>query len=292
MGVLRRWGEFLMKKQLKTVARLFNYLFLFCLGYFMVYPLIWLFMASFKTNVEIFGSLKMLPSSFSFDAYIKGWAGISRYTYTTFFTNTLIMVIPTVIFTLFSCSLVAYGFARFKFPLKRFFFALMISTLMLPNSVIIIPRYLMFNKMGWLNSYLPFIIPALFACFPFFIFMLIQFLRGIPRELDEAAIIDGCGAVRIFYQILIPMMKPALFSAGLFQLMWTWNDFFNPLIYINSVGKFPLSLGLRLSLDNQSLVPWNQVMAMALVSILPIIIIFFFAQKYFVEGIATSGLKG
>jgi oligogalacturonide transport system permease protein len=258
----------------------------------MIYPLIWLFMASFKTNAEIFGSLKLLPSSFSLDAYINGWRGISRYTYSTFFTNTLIMVIPTVVFTLFSCSLVAYGFARFKFPFKRFFFALMISTLMLPNSVIIIPRYLMFNKMGWLNSYLPFIIPALFACFPFFIFMLIQFLRGVPRELDEAAIIDGCGAVRIFYQILIPLMKPALFSVGLFQLMWTWNDFFNPLIYINSVSKFPLSLGLRLSLDNQSSVPWNQVMAMALVSILPIIIIFFIAQKYFVEGITTSGLKG
>ena len=168
----------------------------------------------------------------------------------------------------------------------------MISTLMLPNAVIIIPRYLMFNRMGWLNSYLPFIIPALFACFPFFIFMLVQFLRGIPRELDEAAIIDGCGSVRIFYIILVPLMKPAIFSAGLFQLMWTWNDFFNPLIYINTVSKFPLSLGLRMSMDSASVLQWDQVMAMSLVSIMPLVVIFFFAQKYFVEGISTSGLKG
>ena len=258
----------------------------------MIYPFIWMFFSSFKSNAEIFGSVKLLPSSYSFDAYVKGWVGTGKYTFGLFFKNTLAMVLPTVLFTVLSCSIVAYGFARFRFPGKKFFFALMISTLMLPNAVIIIPRYLMFNKIGWLNSYLPFIIPALFACYPFFIFMLIQFLRGIPRELDEAATIDGCGSIGIFARILFPLMKPALFSAGLFQLMWTWNDFFNPLIYINSVSKYPLSLGMRISLDAASQVNWNQVMAMALVTIMPLIIVFFFAQKYFVEGIATSGIKG
>ena len=202
------------------------------------------------------------------------------------------MVVPTVFFTLVSSSLVAYGFARFRFPMKKNLFILMLSTMMLPNSIVIIPRYLLFNKWHWLNTYLPFIVPAMFACNSFFIFMLVQFIRGIPRDLDEAATIDGCGAVRVFVEILVPLMKPALFSAGLFQFMWTWNDFFNTLIYISKVEKYPLSLGLRISLDSASAVQWNQVMAMALLSILPLVVIFFFAQKYFVEGIALTGLKG
>ena len=168
----------------------------------------------------------------------------------------------------------------------------MISTLMLPNSVIIIPRYLIFNKLGLLNTYWPFYLPAAFACFPFFIFMIVQFLRGVPRELDEAAYIDGCSSLRLYFKILLPLIKPALFSAGLFQFMWTWNDFFNTLIYISSVKKFPVSLGLRASLDTASPVQWDKVMAMSLIRILPLIVLFFFAQKYFVEGISTTGLKG
>jgi oligogalacturonide transport system permease protein len=193
---------------------------------------------------------------------------------------------------LISCSLVAYGFARFRFPGKKILFAVLIATLMLPNSVIIIPRYTLYNKLHWLDSYLPFYIPAILACYPFFIYQLIQFMRGIPRELDESAYIDGCGTFRVFYQILLPLMKPALFSAALFQFMWTYNDYFNSLIYINSVKKFTVSLALRLSLDAESVVVWGKVLAMAFVSVLPLIILFFAAQKYFVEGIASTGLKG
>lgn len=202
------------------------------------------------------------------------------------------MVVPTVLLTVASCSIVAFGFARFRFPGKKLLFGLMLSTLMLPNSVIIIPRYLIFSKLGVLNTYYPFYLPALLACFPFFIFMIVQFLRGIPRELDEAAYIDGCSSFQLFIKILLPLMKPALFSAGLFQFMWTYNDFFNSLIYISSVKKFPVSLGLRASLDTASQVQWNNVMAMSLISILPSIIIFFFAQKYFVEGVSAGAVKG
>lgn len=259
---------------------------------FMCYPLIWMFFASFKTNNEILSSFNLIPRKFLFDGYINGWRGIGGHSFALYFVNTLKMVLPTVLFTLLSSSLVAYGFARFKFPMKKQLFALMLSTMMLPNSIVIIPRYLLFNKWHWLNTYLPFVVPAMFACNSFFIFMLVQFIRGIPRDLDEAATIDGCGVARIFGEILVPLMKPALFSAGLFQFMWTWNDFFNTLIYISKVDKYPLSLGLRISLDSASAVQWNQIMAMALLSILPLIGIFFCAQKYFVEGIATSGLKG
>ena len=177
-------------------------------------------------------------------------------------------------------------------PGKKLLFAVLIATLMLPNSVIIIPRYTLFNKFHWLDSYLPFYMPAIFACYPFFIYQLIQFMRGLPKDLDESAYIDGCGTFRVFYQILLPLMKPALFSAALFQFMWTYNDYFNSLIYINSVKKFTVSLALRLSLDAESVVVWGKVLAMAFVAVLPLIVLFFAAQKYFVEGIATSGMKG
>ena len=281
-----------MGKRKKRLNKIILYIVIAAVGVVMVYPVIWMFLAAFKTNSEIFGSLKLLPGSWSPDAFIKGWQGTGKYTFGKYFINTFLIVVPTTLFTVGSCALVAYGFARFKLPGKKFLFAVLIATLMLPNTVIIIPRYTLFNKFGWLNTYLPFYVPALLACFPFFIYMLLQFMRGIPRELDESAYIDGCGTFRTFRSILFPLLKPAMFSAGLFQFLWTYNDFFNSLIYINSVDKYPLSLALRTAIDSDANVQWGQIMAMAFVSVLPLIILFFVAQKYFVEGIATSGLKG
>lgn len=269
-----------------------TYFFLGLAGMLMLFPVIWLFFACFKSNNEIFGSLSLLPRQWSARAFVLGWKTSGTYTYARYFINTFALVLPTTIFTLASCSIVAYGFARFDFPGNRALFMLLISTLMLPNAIIIIPRYALFNKLGWLDSYMSFYAPALLACYPFFVFMLVQFLRGLPRDLDESAYIDGCGAFQCFVRILLPLLKPALFSAGLFQFLWTWNDFFNTNIYINTVAKYPLSLALRMSIDVTSNIEWNQVMAMALVSVLPLIVLFFAAQKYFVEGIATSGLKG
>ncbi len=271
---------------------LLQYAILTLFAFMMTYPLIWLFFASFKDNSEIFGSLQLLPKHIVWDAYAKGWEGTGQFTFGVFLLNTVRLVVPTVLFTVVSCAIVAYGFARFQFALRGLLFAVMISTLMLPNAVIIIPRYILFKELGWLNSYLPFTIPALFACYPFFIFLLIQFFRGLPRELDESATIDGCNSFGILTKILLPLSKPALFSAAIFQFIWTWNDFFNSLIYINSVKKFTVALGLRMSLDVNAAAQWNQVMAMSIVAIVPCVVIFFAAQKYFVEGIATTGLKG
>ena len=185
-----------------------------------------------------------------------------------------------------------YSFARFSFPFKRLLFYIMLATLMLPNAVVIIPRFILFNKFRWVNSYLPFYIPALLACQSFFIYMAIQFLRGLPVELDESAKIDGCNSFMILWRILLPLSKSLVFSIVLFQFIWTWNDFFNPLIYINSVKKYPVSLALKMSLDINETTQWSNVLSMALLSMLPCIILFFAAQKYFVEGIAASGLKG
>lgn len=268
------------------------YVFLILLGVFMIYPLVWLFFASFKENSEIFGSLALLPKNFIWDSFVKGWQGAGQVKFSTFFLNTFYLVVPTVIFTIISSVLVAYGFSRFNFTFKKFLFTLMISTLMLPNAVLIIPKFILFRNLEWLDTYLPFIVPAIFAANPFFIFMMVQFLRGIPRELDESAYMEGCNSFTILLRILMPLCKPAIVSVGIFEFIWTWNDFFNPLIYINSVKNFTVSLGLKMSIDTMAEVSWNQVMAMSMAAIVPSILLFFFAQKYFVEGISTTGLKG
>ncbi|MEK3913954.1 carbohydrate ABC transporter permease [Paenibacillus sp. FSL H7-0331] len=276
----------------ESVRNSITFLLMCIFGLIMIYPLIWLFTASFKSNEEIFGSLSLWPNQFLWDGYTKGWVGSGQYSFSLFFMNTFKLVIPTVIFTVISSTIVAYGFARFNFPLKKLLFSLMISTLMLPNAVVIIPKYILFKNLGWLNSYLPFIVPAMLATSAFFIFMIIQFFRGLPRELDESAKMDGCNSFVILVRILLPLAMPALISAAIFQFIWTWNDFFNSLIYITSVKNFTVALGLRMALDNSTSVAWNQVLAMSVVAVVPCILVFFFAQKYFVEGISTTGIKG
>lgn len=275
-----------------NARRLQSYLLLILLGLVMIYPLIWLFVSSFKTNQDIFGSSRLFASTYVWDSYALGWKGTGQYGFQDFFANTFLLVVPTVVLTIVSSMFVAYGFARFRFPLRAALFSLMIATLMLPDATVLIPRYLLFNELGWLDTYMPFIAPAAFASSAFFVYMLIQFFRGIPRELDESATIDGCNSFTVLTRILLPLCKPAIISVGIFQFVWTWNDFFNSIIYISSVKKFTVSLGLRLALDTSSAVSWNQVLAMSVVSILPCVLLFFLAQRYFVEGISTTGLKG
>lgn len=268
------------------------YLFLCAIGVFMIFPMIWMFFASFKSNNEIFGNLNILPKKFILTSYITGWMGHGQFTFDVFLLNSIKLVIPVVLFTVLSSTLVGYGFARFTFPLKKILFAIMISTLILPNAVLVIPRYLLFKQLGWLDTYLAFTIPALFACYPFFIYMMIQFFRGIPMDLDEAARIDGCNSFMILVKIMAPLCKPAIMSAAIFQSIWTWEDFFNSLIYISSVRKFTVSLALRMAMDTTESTSWNSILAMSVVSMVPCILLFFFAQKYFVEGVSTTGLKG
>ncbi|MGN1367226.1 MAG: carbohydrate ABC transporter permease [Aristaeellaceae bacterium] len=303
-----------MKK--KTIGNLvLSYLLIIIIGCVLIFPIVWMFCAAFKTNEEIFGSTALLPRAWTaagyqawlaendggtfgqyfvhiFHNFAEGWLGTGKNSYATYFMNSFVLVVPTVILTLISSTLVAYGFARFEFPGKKLLFGVLIGTLMLPNAVVIIPRYAMYAKWGWVDTYMPFYVPAALAAAPFFVYMMIQFMRGLPRELDESAYIDGCSTFRTLVQILIPLMIPALFSAGLFQFMWTYNDYFNSLVFINSATKYTVSLGLRLSLDGESVVNWGKIMACATIAVLPLIVLFFAAQKYFVEGIATTGLKG
>lgn len=280
------------QKMKRRISNTIAYIFLSFLGLILIYPLLWMAASSFKENSEIFNSMSIIPPTLNIQHYLDGWQGVGEYTFATFFTNTFCIVIPATVFVVVSCFLVAYGFARFEFPMKRFLFTAMMATLMLPGAVLIIPRYMLFNEFGWLDTYFPFTIPALFAGNSFFIFQLIQFFRGIPRELDEAAEIDGCNSFQTLIRVLLPICKPALVSVILFNVIWTWNDFMGPLIYISSVNKYPLSLALRMTLDLGSAASWNEVFAMSVLSILPPVILFFSGQKYFIDGISSSGLKG
>ena len=272
-------------------ASILDYILIVIIGIAMLYPIAWMFMAAFKSNDEIFGTVSLLPRVWHPENFPDGWKGSAGYTYTKFFINTALLVIPTTLLTLVSAVFVSYGFTRFHFPGKKVLFTLLLAMMMLPNTVVIIPRYMLYNQFHWVDTYMPFYAPALLCCNSFFPYMLIQFLRGIPTDLDESAYIDGCGTFRTLTHIILPLMKPALFSAGLFQFLWTYNDYFNSLIFVNSVRKYPISLAVRMSLDSESVVQWGKVMAMACVAVLPLMIIFFAAQKYFVEGIATSGMK-
>lgn len=268
-----------------------SYIVLILLAYLMVYPLLWMFGAAFKTNAEIFGTISIIPKHPVFNAWADGWRGSGQYTFGRFVWNSFKMVVPTVFFTVVSSVLVGYGFARFRFPFKKVLFMLMLSTMMLPGTVVIIPRYIFFRKLGWLDTYLPFIVPAAVATYTFFNYMTVQFFRGLPIELDESAKLDGCNSFVILTRILLPLCTSMIFSIIVFQFVWRWNDFMNVLIYISSVAKFPVALGLRMTMDISTDFDWNRIMAMSIVSILPPVVVFFSAQQYFVQGIATTGMK-
>mgnify|MGYP002409506330 CR=1 FL=1 len=279
------------RKPMSRKAALPHYLLLIAVGIIMVFPILWMLLSSFKPNEEIFSNVGLWPSTFNFNSYMQGWVGHGQYTFGHFFMNSFRLVIPTVLFTLLSSSIVAYGFARFNFPFKKLLFSIMISTLILPNAVLVIPRYLLFRRLNWLDTYYTFTIPALFGCTPFFIYMFVQFFRNIPLELDESARIDGCNSFMIFIKIMVPLCRPAFISAAVFQMVWTWEDFFNSLIYITSTENFTVSLALRMAMDTSESANWSGILAMAVLSMVPCVIVFFSSQKYFVEGISSSGMK-
>jgi oligogalacturonide transport system permease protein len=272
--------------------QLLRYLALFTVALVMLYPLIWLVGATFKSNTEIFSEVGFWPSRFELDAYAKGWKTSSEYTFATYFLNSFAIIVPRIVVTVISCVLVAYAFARFEFVGKKLLFSVMVGTMMLPLIVLRLPQYLMFKELGWLDTYLPLILPSAFATDTFFVFMLVQFLRGIPRDMEEAAMIDGCNALQLLWHIIVPLLKPAIISVVVFQFIWTMNDFMGPLIYLSSVEKYPVSLALKMSIGATEEVEWANVIAISVVALIPSVAVFFLAQRHFIEGSASSGIKG
>jgi oligogalacturonide transport system permease protein len=275
------------------MKKAFMYLLLTALAVIMIYPLLWLAGASFKSNDEIFSSVWFMPSHFDFSVYVRAWRTVTPYTMGHYFINTFMIIIPKTVFAVVSSVLVAYGFARFDFPLKRLFFALLMGSMFMPAIVTVMPLYLMWSRTGALDTYIPLTVPALFAAEGSFVFMLVQFFRGVPKEFDEAARIDGCNSIQILYYVLVPCIRPAIVSISVFTFLWTMNDFLNPLIMISSVEKYPLSLILRLSADSTG-DGYEQckIIAMSVIGLVPSIAVFAAAQKKFISGITAGGLSG
>lgn len=262
-------------------------------GLVMIYPLIWMVMSSFKPTSTIFSTAgNLIPESFTLENYINGWKGFAGIGFGQFFKNSLFIAITATIGTVLSSGLVAFGLARCKFFGRKILFGAMLVSMMLPAQVLMIPQYLWYQKLGWVGSFIPLIVPYFFAIQGFFVYLMMNFIDGIPTELDEAAKIDGCSYYGIFIRIILPLIKPALITAGIFSFMWRWDDFLSALLYVSNSVQYPVSLALKLFSDPGSSSDYGAMFAMATLSILPAVLIFIFFQKYLVEGISTSGLKG
>jgi multiple sugar transport system permease protein len=261
-------------------------------SFLMLYPLLWVVASSFKPADQIFTNvMSLLPRTVTFENYGQGWAGFGGISFATFFTNSLIYAGGGTILTVVGSALTAYGFARLKFAGQRVWFTLMIMTLMLPVQVQVIPEYILFAKLGWLNTFWPLLLPRIGGQ-AFFIFMIMQFIRGIPRELDDAAAIDGCSEIGIFVRIILPLISPALMTAAIFSFYFTWNDFLHPLIYLNDPRLYTISVALRTFADPSTVTNWGAIFAMSTLGLIPVFVVFIFFQRYLIEGISTSGLKG
>lgn len=279
-----------MKK--KTLNTIIYYTIVTLIAFFMVYPALWMLSSSFKQPWEIFGDiLNLIPKEPILNNYKEGWQGFGGITFATFFKNSFIIAGLNTIGTVISSTIVAYGLSRIPFPGRRIIFTTVILTLMLPMQVQIVPRYILFSKIGWINTFYPLIVPA-FLGGPFFIFMVMQFIRGIPKELDESAFIDGADRIKIFYHIILPNLKPVVTTAAIFAFYWAWNDFMGPLVYLNSPEKYPVSVALRAFSDPSAVTNWGAVFAMSTLSLIPVLVIFVLFQKYIVQGVTTTGLRG
>lgn len=280
-----------MRKKYKTRSYV-KFIILLVFSLAVLYPLIWMVGSSFKPEADIFKDLGLIPQNFTLENYKIGWQSNGRVTFTTYFKNSILVSLLSVIGNLLSCTLAAYAFARLRFKCKNLLFALMMMTLMLPQHAIIVPQYVYFYKMGWIDTIVPLVLPKFLATDAFFIYLLMQFIRGIPRELDEAAIVDGCSSYSVFTRIILPLCQPALVTTTIFTFMWSWNDFFTQIIYLRKVENYTVTLALRMFIDPTAKSAFGAMFAMSTLSIIPIMILFVFFQRQLIEGVATSGLKG
>lgn len=260
-------------------------------AFVMLYPLLWMVASAFKPEAIIFTDLSILPPSLHPRNFIEGWNALQE-SFSRFYLNSIIVAVAVVVGNVLSCSLAAFAFARLDFPFKKALFTLMLGTLMLPYHVTLVPQYVLFLNLGWIDTFLPLIVPKFMAVDAFFIFLMVQFFRSIPRELDEAAMIDGAGPLRIYWSVILPLSKPVLATAAIFSFLWTWNDFFGPLIYLNDIANFTVPLALRTFVDSTGQSAWGQLFAMSTLALLPIFVVFLLFQRLIIQGVAASGLKG
>ena len=282
-----------MSKSRRRMNEIIRYGLLIGVGIILIYPLFWMIGSAFKENRDIFGSLSIFPPSDRVVTtnFSDAWQLTRDHSIWFFFGNTLKFLIPKTIFTVLSCVITAYVIARKSFKGKKFVFGAVIVTLLMPELAFRIPLYLLYREVGLLDSFASLYVADIFASSSFFVFMIIQFMRTIPRELDEAAVMDGCNEFQILFKIIIPVIKPILITVALLSFLWGMNDFQGPLIYLNSSDKTVLSVALKQLLDGEAMVSYGRVFAASCLGLLPMIAIFFMGSRYFVDGVASTGSK-
>lgn len=275
----------------RNISTVLYHTFMLLVGFVMLYPVLWLVSSSFKPNGDIFTTATaLIPKDFTIEHYIVGWKGFGGYTFGKFFSNSLFVALLSSAGMVISSAFVAFGLARIKFKGRNFWFVMMIITMMLPGQVMMIPRFVLFNSMGWVGTFLPMIVPSFFAG-GFNIFLIMQFIRGIPRDMDEAAKIDGCSWYGVFFRIIVPMIVPALVTVGVLTFMGSWEDFMGALLYLNKPAMYTVAYALKMFNDSSS-TDFGATFAMSALSLVPVMVLFFFFQKNLVEGISIQGLKG
>lgn len=276
------------KYDMKKTWRYLIFLLLCAGGILFILPFLWMLRTSLMEYADVQKiPLKWIPNPIRWSNFKEALGFMN---FAVLLKNTIIITFFVIIGQMLSCSIVAFGFARLKFPGRETLFIVLLSSMMLPAMVTEIPRFILFKSFGWIDSYYPLIIPAFFGS-PFFIFLLRQFLKTIPKDLDEAARIDGCGSLRLFFQVLLPLCKPVLSTIMIFSFIWTWNDFWGPLVYLRSADKKTLALGLQV-FQGIYQTEYHYLMAASLVVLLPVLIIYIFFQRYFTQGMIMSGMKG
>ena len=276
------------KKRINTV---FFHVFVCGIGLIMIYPLIWMIFSSFKESSLVLTTVgQLIPKEWHLDNYKNGWAGFGGVTFTTFFKNSLIVTCITVAGNVIASAMAAYAFSRLHFKGRGIFFICMMITMMVPSQVLVVPQYIIFHTLGWVDTFLPLTVPE-WGGRAFFIFLIMQFIAGIPKVRDEAAEIDGCGKIRLFTNVMLPLIKPALATSAIFSFYWKWDDFMGSLLYLNAPENYTVSIALKLFCDPTSVSDYGAMFAMCVVSLLPVMVVFLFTQKYIVDGIAMSGLK-
>jgi multiple sugar transport system permease protein len=267
-----------------------KHLLLIAASVLMIYPVVWMLVSSLRPTELIFRTPGLWLNEVYLDNYTEGWNALAS-PFGHYMLNSAIVVIGAIAGNLLSCSLAAYAFARLQFRFKTLWFSIMLMTIMLPIHVVVVPQYILFNQLGWVDTFIPLVLPKFLATDAFFVFLMVQFIRGIPRELDEAARIDGCGHWQIFYKMMVPLMVPALATTAIFTFIWTWSDYFTPLIYLTDPNSYTVPVALRSFLDSTSGSNWGAMFAMSIISLVPIFLAFLFGQKFLVQGIATTGGK-
>ena len=278
-------------RERRIVRDTLYHLFVIAFGLLMIYPVLWMILSSFKMKSEILGGkAPFLPTTWVFENYPNGWKGSGVYTFATYFKNSFIVSVLGTLGTVLSSAMVSYALARVPFRGRQFWFTCMIMTMLLPGQVLMIPQYIIWNNLGLVGTYIPLVLPK-FLGWPFFIYMMMQFIRGLPKELDEAAMIDGCSKYGIFVRVILPLLGPSIITTIVISFYWIWDDYMGPLLYLSKPALYTVSLGIKNFADAQG-TNFGPMFAMSSLSLIPVFLLFLFFNRYLMDGVTAGSVKG